>query len=418
MQMPAHFILGLFILMRALAIGLALLNHKYQAAHGHEVPIGFEGEIDQPLLARMRDYTLAIGRLGLLVAGLDLLVVALFFFGGLLDWYNSWLAARSWSLLLAGPLFFLLLTYAQTLLHLPFDLYRTFVIEQRYGFNKQSWRLWLLDLLKSLLLTTVLLGLLLTGSFWLILQLPDLWWLAVWFFFLSFNLFLIYLSPHLLEPLFNNFTPVADEELAGRIRQVLGKAGISTRQVLAMDASRRSTHSNAYFSGIGRVKRIVLFDTLLATNSQEEIIAILAHEAGHWRRNHLHKRLLATQLIALAGSYLIFRLAQSGLLLDWFGLQQATLYSRLLLAGFLVSLLAFPFGPLASFLSRRHELEADDFAVRLTGSPLALASAFVKLSRDNLTNLHPHPWFAAVYYSHPPIAQRVARLLSWNRRLP
>jgi STE24 endopeptidase len=410
MPPPFYLILAFYLLWRAIAIGLTLLNLKHQAAHGHRVPPGFESEIDQGLLARMRDYSLASGRLGLLAAGFDLLVITTFFFGGLLDWYNSWLAARGWPLLWSGPLFFLLLMYAQTFLHLPFSLYRTFVLEERFGFNKQTPKLWGLDLLKGVLLSTLLATLLLTGSFWLILQLPDWWWLAVYLFFLGFNLFLLYLSPQLIEPLFNTFTPIGDEELAGRIREVLAKAGIPIRQVLTMDASRRSTHSNAYFSGIGRIKRIILFDTLLAKNSREEIIAIIAHEAGHWRKKHLLKRLLAMQAGALASIYLVFRLVKSEVLLEWFGLQQATLYGNLLLAGLLVSLLALPFQPLTSYLSRKHEQEADDYAVRLTGSPQHLAMALVKLGRDNLANLHPHPWFAAFYYSHPPLPRRVARL--------
>jgi STE24 endopeptidase len=415
MQLPAFLILGFFLLVRLMAMGLSLLNLKHLTTHGHLVPPGFAGVLDPPRLTRMRDYSLASGRLGLLATSVDLLLILFFFFGGGLDWYNSFLTALDWPLLLAGPLFFLLLTLALALMHIPFDLYHTFVIEQRFGFNTQTVRLWCLDLLKRLLLTTILTGLLLIGSFWLIVQLPDAWWLAVWLLFLCFNLFLLFLSPLIFEPLFNIFTPIKDEELTGRIREVLTRAGICPRQILAMDASRRSTHSNAYFSGIGRGKRIILFDTLLTSHSQEEIIAVLAHEAGHWRKKHLQKRLLAGQAMALAGVYLLFKLAQGELLLAWFGIQEASLSANLLLAGFLVSLLAFPLRPLGSFLSRKHEQEADDYAVALTGSPASLAKAFVRLARDNLANLHPHPWYAAFYYSHPPLPQRVARLLALVR---
>jgi STE24 endopeptidase len=409
---PLCSLLIFYLLTRAVAMGLVLLNRKHQTTHGHKVPAGFEGEIDQPLLARMRDYSLALSRLGLTAAGFDLLVVLIFIFGGLLDWYNGWIASKSLPPLVAGLLFFLLLAYARILLHLPFDLYRTFVIEQQYGFNTQNWRLWSMDLLKSLLLTTILTSLLLAVSLWLIAHLPTLWWLAVWLLILAFTTFLLYLAPYVLEPLFNTFTPINDQELAGQIGKMAKKAGISVSKILIMDASRRSTHSNAYFSGIGHVKRIILYDTLLAKNSRDEIIAILAHEAGHWRKKHLLKRMFATQAIALAGSYLIFLLVRSGLLLDWFAIQQVTLYSNLLLAGFLTSLISFPLVPLTNFLSRRHELEADEFAVRLTGNPSALAGALTKLASDNLANLHPHPWYAAFYYSHDPLPRRVERLLA------
>jgi STE24 endopeptidase len=411
MILPFHLILAAYLACRLVAMGLSALNLNHLATHGGKMPPGFEKEIDEGLLARMRNYALDTGRFGLVAAGFDLLVVLTFFFGGLLDRYNGWLAARDWPLLAAGPLFFLFLAHGQTLLHVPFSLYRTFVLEERYGFNTQTPRLWLLDLLKGMLLTTLLAGLLLAGSFSLIERLPGAWWLVVWLFFLGFSVFLLYLSPYVIEPLFNTFTPIADEELVRRLRETMGRASIDVRRVVAMDGSRRSTHSNAYFSGIGRVKRIVLFDTLLAANTHDEIVAVLAHEAGHWRKKHLLKRLAASQLLALVGFYLAFRLTQGDLLPAWFGLGDATLYGKLLLAGFLGSLAAFPLAPLASFVSRRHEREADDFAVRLTGSPEALAGAFVKLARNNLANLHPHPWYAAFYYSHPPLPERVARLL-------
>lgn len=411
MSLPFFLLLAAYLVCRLTAMGLEVLNLRHQAAHGGEVPSGFEGGIDEGLLVRMRDYALDSGRFGLMMAGFDLLVMLAFIFGGLLDRYNSWLAGRSWPLLLAGPLFFLFLAYGETLLHAPFSLYRTFVLEKRYGFTTQSPRLWLLDQLKGVLLTTVLGGLLLAGSFWLIVRLPSAWWVVVWLFFLSFSVFLLYLSPYVIEPLFNTFTPIKDEELVHCLTETLGRAGIAVRRIVTMDASRRSTHSNAYFSGIGRVKRIVLFDTLLAHNSREEIVAVLAHEAGHWRKKHLLKRLAASQLIALAGFYLAFRLVQGDQLTAWFGLHAATLYSKLLLAGFLGTLAAFPLQPLTNYLSRRHEREADDFAVRLTGAPKALAGAFIKLARDNLANLHPHPWYAAFYYSHPPLPRRVTRLL-------
>jgi STE24 endopeptidase len=221
-------------------------------------------------------------------------------------------------------------------------------------------------------------------------------------------------SPYVIEPLFNKFTPIKDDLLDRRIKETMAKAGLSISRVFTMDASKRSTHSNAYFTGIGHVKRIVLFDTLLANHIPDEIIAILSHEAGHWKKKHLLKMLVLSQIFTLAGFYLAYMLAsgdQIGLL---FQLENPTMPAKLLLVAFVGNLLLFPVKPLFAFLSRRHELEADRFALQLTHEASSMANSLIKLGRDNLANLHPHPWYAAFYYSHPPIVSRVAKILSYN----
>lgn len=403
-----------YLAVHAFEMVLTGINLRYLARFGGEVPVGFEDAVDHGVLVRMRDYTIAKERVGLVGSVVDIVVTIIFLFGGLLDLYNSWLADTGLSQLIVGPLFFLLLSYAGTIIKIPFDLYTTFHVEKKFGFNIQTFGLWLTDLVKGLVLSTVLLGLVLLGAFWLIGNFPRYWWLLTWIFFLGLTVFVMYLSPYVIEPLFNKFTPIADQNLEARIKSVMGKAGLAVSRVFTMDASRRSTHSNAYFTGIGHVKRIVLFDTLLKANTHDEIVAVLAHEAGHWKKKHVIKRLLVMEILALAGSYIASRLVATDWLARLFQLSEPTIYAKLLLVGFIGSLAMFPIKPLASFFSRRHEKEADDFAVRLTGGGRELAQALIKLGRDNLANLHPHPLYAAFYYSHPPLVQRVHAL--WARQ--
>jgi STE24 endopeptidase len=188
------------------------------------------------------------------------------------------------------------------------------------------------------------------------------------------------------------------------------QAGLQVSAVQQVDASRRSRHSNAYFTGIGRVKRIVLFDTLLAQMTHDEILAILAHEAGHWKKGHIRRRLWTAELLSLAAFYLAFHLLQWGALPGLLELEQASFFAQVVILGFLGSLVTFPLTPFGSWLSRRHERQADRFACRLTGEPASLASALVKLAKENLANLHPHPLYAWFHYSHPPIVERVRQL--------
>jgi STE24 endopeptidase len=220
----------------------------------------------------------------------------------------------------------------------------------------------------------------------------------------------MFISPYVIEPLFFKFEPVTTPGLEEEIRALVAKAGLQVSRVMQVDASRRSTHSNAYFTGICRVKRIVLFDTLLRQMDHGEILAILAHEIGHWRKGHILRKLVVTELAALLVSYLAFRLTTWGGLPALVGLDEVSFPAQIVLLAFLGSLAAFPLTPFTSWLSRRHEWEADRFACALTGTPEALATALVKLSRENLANLHPHPLYAAFYYSHPPLVERVLML--------
>jgi len=391
---------------------LLMLNLNHLSKHGVEVPPGFEAHVDAATLKQMRDYTVAQGRLGRIEAVLATGITLLFLFGGLLNWLNNRIAAQGWAPVISGVVFFMILIYAATLFKIPFSLYSTFSLEKRFGFSNETFTLWVQDLFKSLFVYTLLFGVLLYGILWLIMAVPDIWWLAGWLFVLLFSIFLLYISPYVIEPLFNKFRPIEDTALEERIKEVMVRIGLKINRVFSMDASKRSGHSNAYFTGIGPVKRIVLFDTLLANHGDDEILCILAHEAGHWKKNHVLKMLAFSQAVALIGFYGAYRLTAGDFLAELFKLDIPSMPAKLLLAAFIASLVLFPLRPLMAYLSRRHEIEADDFALQLTQMPVPMADGLIKLGKDNLANLHPHPLYAAVYYSHPPLAQRVKRILS------
>lgn len=402
------FLLYLFTLLAGLL--LRALNLAHLKSHGAVVPAGFEGVIDGEVLRKASAYTLDNSRLGLIESLFDSAVLLLFLFAGPLPLYDRWIVSLGLPPVAAGTLFYLLLLTAKTLLDIPFSLYRTFVLEARYGFNTQTLGLWIADFLKGLLISLVLLGVLLAGGFRLVEVSPHSWWLWGWGLFALFTLFIMLLSPYLIEPMFFRFEPVRKEGLEAGVKALMARAGLSAGRVFQVDASRRSRHGNAYFTGIGRVKRIVLFDTLLERLSDGEVLAILAHEIGHWKKRHLFKRLLVTELLALGGFYLAYRLIGWGGVPGLFGIDSLSFAAHWLPLAFLGSLIAFPFTPVSAWLSRRDERQADRYACELHGNPEDLASGLVSLARDNLANLHPHPWYAAFYFSHPPVVERVRRL--------
>lgn len=404
-------ILFIYLITLGIRYGLRELNLRHLKKFGGSVPAAFSGVVDSARLEKTVAYTVARSRIGLVESLLGDLLLVLFLFGGLLGLYDRWIASSADSFVVGGLAFFLLLQLVATLLAVPFSLYRIFVIERRFGFNTMSPGLWLGDFFKTTLLSLVLLAIVLAGGLSLIRLRPADWWLWVWAFFALISLFLIYLSPRLIEPLFHKFEPVRSEDLESRIREMMKKAGLRVGRVLQVDASRRSRHSNAYFTGIGRVKRIVLFDTLLEQMSQGQVLAILAHEVGHWKKGHLWKRLLLTQALSLAAFYLAFRLLGWQKLPILIGEQDLSLFGRLVIVGFLAALTGFFLTPLFNSMSRRDEREADRFACDLCGDSRALADGLITLAGENLANLHPHPAYAFFYYSHPPLVDRVQCLL-------
>jgi STE24 endopeptidase len=403
-------LLLLFAATTAFTYWLHYINLRHLKQHGATVPDGFADAISQETLTKTSAYTLDSSRMGLWESLFDNALLILFLFAGLLPLYDSFIAGVSDSFILRGVIFFLILTWAQTILELPFTLYGTFVVEARHGFNTTTPRLWLTDLIKSQFIGSLILALIISASLWLIEWSPLHWWLWVWGVMALFTLVMMFLSPYVIEPLFNKFEPVDEPGLTEEISAMMAKAGLKVGRVMKMDASKRSRHSNAYFTGIGKVKRIVLFDTLIQQMTHAEIVAVLAHEIGHWKLRHILKRLVVAEGMLLGGMWCAWQAMQWQGLPGLVGVEASSFFARLIILGFVASLLMFPLTPFSAWLSRRHERDADRFASAITGDPESLASALIKMSAENLSNLHPHPLYAGFYYSHPPVVERVRSL--------
>ena len=383
---------------------------RHVAAHRDEVPADFAGFISPEAHRKAADYTRDKQRLGLaetvVIDGVVLL--ALTVGGGVaaIDAQSQRMFGDGWMREL-GTVFGVLLT--STLASLPFDLYRTFVTEERHGFNRMTPRLFALDFAKGVVLAVALGAPLLLAVFWLVERAGALWWFYTWLAWMAFTMVLVVAFPRWIAPLFNRFTPLEDGELRRRIERLLARCGFTASGLYVMDGSRRSSHGNAYFTGFGRTKRIVFFDTLIERLTPDEIEAVLAHELGHVARGHI-PRLLAVRF-ALA----LLMLAVLGWLYREPAFHQALrmpeAHIGALLAGFALVLpvFTFPFQPLASLLARRQEFEADAFAAQ-HASAHDLVSALAKLYRDNAATLTPDPLHSLVYDSHPPAALRIDHL--------
>ncbi len=381
---------------------------------GATVPSEFAGKIDESVLKKTIGYETEKTRFSFISSIFSNIITIIFIFGGLLNIYNSWIASLNLSFIVSGWLFFLLLAYGSEFLSIPFSLYHTFKIENKYGFNAMTSRLWVSDFIKTLLISTVMLSLVTFAGFWLIQWSPHYWWFWVWGFLFIFSIFILYISPYIIEPLFNKFTPIEDESLKERILKLTNKAGIHASRILRIDASKRSKHTNAYFTGIGKTKRIVLYDTLLASMSQTEILSVLAHEIGHWKKKHMLKMIIAFEVFSFIALYLSFKIIQSDFLVTLFHVSSNTLYAKFIILAFLTDILSLLFTPCVSYFMRRHERLADRASYELTKDPESMASALIKLSKENLTNLYPHPLYVTLYYSHPPILERIRYLKGFS----
>ena len=390
---------------------LTYMNVRHLRRHGSDVPDVFAGEIDEATLARMTAYTADSSRFGAVVHFFDDAVTLLVLLSGFLPLLVG--IVLSWNLhfIPSGLIFFGVLALLSGILDIPFSLYSTFVIEKRYGFSTITARLWITDLIKGLLISAMLLGILLGAMLALVYYAEHTWWLWAWLFFSAFQMLIIWLYPVLIAPLFNKFEPIDNEALKDAIIALMAKVGLKTSGVFQVDAGKRSKHTNAYFTGFGKTKRIVLYDTLLKSHASEEILSVLAHEAGHWKKKHIIKQLIFTEAFSLVFLYLVYRLIDWPLLYQTFGFAEKLPYVGLLLTAVLFGPAAFFLTPIGAMLTRRFEREADDFCYNLVGTTIPMINALKRLAKDNLANLHPHPFYAWFYYSHPPLTERIARLL-------
>ncbi|HVW49430.1 MAG TPA: M48 family metallopeptidase [Trinickia sp.] len=393
---------------------LASRQIRFVAAHRDAVPRQFAETIKLEAHRRAADYTVVRTRLSMLeiVVG-AVIVVALTLLGGVqaLDravsaWFGQGYAGQI--ALVAA------VVVITSVVDLPFDYYRQFVVEERFGFNRMTRAIFFADLAKGAALGA-LFGLpLLLVVLWLMGRAGALWWLWAWAVIVAFQMLVLVLYPTLIAPLFNKFEPLADEALSQRIDALMKRCGFAAKGLFVMDGSRRSAHGNAYFTGFGAAKRIVFFDTLLARLSASEIEAVLAHELGHFKRRHVLKRMLVTFAISLGLFALLGWLSQRTWFYEGLGVRPSMSGSNdaLALVLFFLALPVFMFfvTPLGSLSSRKHEFEADAFAASQTDAN-ELVNALVKLYEDNAATLTPDPVYTAFYYSHPPASQRIERLL-------
>ena len=407
----------IFLLFVALSFAFAsLLTLRHIAhvrAHRAAVPVEFTESITLEAHQKAADYTIAKNRLGLIESVLDVALLLAITLGG-----GMWLIHHLASSWFSGPYLLGLAIFAgllivSSIISTPFDLYRTFVIEEKFGFNKLTWQLYLIDAMKGLALAAAIGVPLLLVTFWLMGKMGSLWWLYVWLVWLAFSLAMIVIYPTFIAPLFNKFSPLADVSLKARIESLLTRCGFTSSGLFVMDGSKRSSHGNAYFTGLGKTKRIVFFDTLISRLSPPEIEAVLAHELGHFKRKHITKMIvgqfvLAFVILALMGWVIDKPWFYEGL---GFPLGGAMPHVAISLALFFMVLPVFTFWltPLGSLISRKHEFEADAYAAEQTEAS-DLITALVKLYRDNASTLTPDPLHSAVYDSHPPAAIRIAHL--------
>ncbi|RMC98497.1 M48 family peptidase [Aquitalea palustris] len=404
-----YFFLAALALTLILKLWLGLRHIRHIARHRARVPAEFADAITLQQHQHAADYSMAKTRLGLLSSCIDTALIAGLTLGGVLDWLARQISSLALGEIGSGLLLVVAMTLLSSAISLPISLYSTFRIEARFGFNKMTLAMFVLDAIKGSAIGA-LIGLpLLALVLWLMAQAGPLWWLWVWLVWSAFQLLMVALYPTLIAPLFNRFQPLEDLELKQRIEALLARTGFTSQGVFVMDGSRRSSHGNAYFTGFGSAKRIVFFDTLLKQLSAEEIEAVLAHELGHFKRKHIVKRIGFAFALSLGFLFILDQLLHAGWFYQALGVSTPSTAMALILFFLAVPAFTFPLTPLSSLLSRRHEYEADEFAASQSDAH-HLVAALVKLYRDNASTLTPDPLHSAFYDSHPPASLRIAHL--------
>jgi STE24 endopeptidase len=410
--MPTFSVLFLAALLIATGMRLWLATRHVQhiQAHRNAVPAAFAQEISLDAHQKAADYSSAKTRLNIAAIVFEAAVLLALTFGGGLQAIDDLAASFFPEGIGRGVVFVAMLAVIMSVIELPFSLYRTFGIESRFGFNKMTLAMFFGDLAKHAAIGVVLGLPLLFAVLWLMAEMGDKWWLYVWLVWVVFNTLVLALYPTFIAPLFNKFAPMQDGEMKQRIENLISRCGFTSKGLFVMDGSKRSSHGNAYFTGFGKSKRIVFFDTLLSRLEVPEIEAVLAHELGHFRRRHVFKRMAWTFAVSLAFLWLLGTLKDQA----WFyqGLNVAyptTDAMALTLFVVVVPVFTFLLQPFLAMYSRKHEFEADEYAAQFTPAR-DLIRALVKLYKDNASTLTPDPLHSVFYDSHPPASTRIARL--------
>lgn len=388
---------------------LAQRQMRHVRAHRDAVPATFAAAIPLASHQKAADYTVAKVKLGVIDTIVDAAVLLILTLGGLVQWL-----AEQWAQVIPmhpwhGAALIVTVFVLQAAVGLPLTLYRIFGIEQRFGFNKMTPKLFVIDTLKGIALAAALGIPLLLLVLWLMSAAGGYWWLWVWAVLMVFSLFMQLIIPTFIMPWFNKFSPLQDPKLVERVERLLARCGFRSHGLYVMDGSKRSAHGNAFFAGFGASKRIVLFDTLVERLEPTEVEAVLAHELGHYKLNHIKKRLAVSFASSLAGLFVLGLLVAQPWFYEGLGVQMQTLPIALLLFMLVASTFGFFLSPLSSLFSRKHEFEADAYATQHARAA-DLVAALVKLYKDNAATLTPDPLHSAFYDSHPPAATRIARL--------
>lgn len=408
-----HSFTSLFLAMLVLSLVIRLwLSHRqisHIKAHRATVPAAFAGKIDLDDHQKAADYTVTKTRFSRIPLFYDAGLLLIWTLGGGLQWLDQTASAFGFNPIVTGIIVMLAFMLIASLLELPFSIYSTFVIEERFGFNRTSAKTFIVDLFKGAAISLILGVPLLWTVLWLMEQAGEFWWVYAWLVWTAFSLLVMWIYPTLIAPIFNKFEPLEEGATMDRIQQLLHRCGFSSNGIFVIDGSKRSSHGNAYFSGFGRNKRIVFFDTLLKMLNDDQLEAVLAHELGHFKKRHIIKGLLlsfATTFIALATLAWLMKN-------EWFysalGISTPSTYMALLLFALVLPVFTFVLHPLLSLFSRNNEFEADAFAAEQTEADY-LIQALVGLYKENASTLTPDPLYSAFYDSHPPAPVRIAHL--------
>lgn len=406
-------VIGLLVLARFGAeLWLSELNRRHVLAHAGAVPDAFREIIDEPTYKKSVEYTLAKARFGNIEEAYGTVVLLIFLFSGVLPFafhfFGGHYGASAWSM----AAFLFAIGFAMSLPGLPFDWYGQFRLEEKFGFNTTTPKTWWLDRVKGLLLALLLGYPLLVLILKIVEWTGAQWWLWAWAAMLAFQLLMLVLAPVLIMPLFNKFTPLPEGTLRERLLKLAERTRFVAKSIQVMDGSKRSRHSNAFFTGFGKFRKIVLFDTLIQQLTEPELEAVLAHEIGHFKKKHIPKMLIFSAFSSLVGFYLVSILAKQDWFYRAFGFEPGPIAAALLLFGLLAGVVTFWFSPLAHWWSRRYEYQADAFAAGVMNEAQSLVGALRKLNEKNLSNLTPHPLYSGFYYSHPTLLEREQALLN------
>ncbi len=383
----------------------------YVRSHQNAVPDAFAEKISLDEHQKAAAYTLAKNSFSQKMLFFGVVLLLLWTLGGLLELLDQAWRSLEWSELWTGVAVFISFGLLSSIIDLPSDVYSTFRIEAKFGFNRTTPGLFIIDMLKSLVLT-LLIGIpFIALVLWLMAYAGEFWWLSVWAVWISFSLLMIWIFPTFIAPWFNKFQPLENDDLKQGIEALLQRNGFTSEGIFVMDGSKRSGHGNAYFTGFGRHKRIVFFDTLLKGLNTDEVIAVLAHEVGHFKHKHLQKRIILMAILGLAGLAFLGWLMQQAWFYSGLGVNTSSTYMALLLFVLILPIFTFFLQPVMAWFSRKHEFEADDFAAD-QANPQMLIQALVKLYKENASTLTPEPLYSAFYDSHPPAPVRIAHLSS------